>query len=113
MKYTFVKSFSEFSQMINENNSFQNLKNPKTFEEMRSFGTFRWLPCREYNIDMYQEKISQGCYYIYIDKRNHPIFLLDICSKHIVDFDNKEYTDNLYYEYISNYPDVLNYITKL
>jgi hypothetical protein len=110
MKNSFIKSFSEFSQKLNENKILINFRNPKTFDELQNLGTYRWLPCRSYNLKEYKEKIENGCYYIYLDNRNYPIFLLDSCDKSIIDFDNKEYTNVSYYEYLSNYPDVLDYI---
>lgn len=110
MKQIFVKNFSDFQKRLNESELFLNLKNPKTFEDLQEIGTYRWQPCRKYNENQYKNKILNGCYYIFLDYKNKPLFLVDSCDKFIVDFDNKEYKGNQFYEYIKQYPGVYNYI---
>jgi len=110
MKLPFIKQFSDFQKRIDENQLFLNFKNPKTFEDLQKLGTCRWQPCREYNRNQFEEKINSGCYFIFLDYKNKPVFLLDNCDKSIVDFDNKEYKGVHFYEYLTQFPSIYNYI---
>ena len=51
-----------------------------------------------------------GCYFIFLDYKNKPEFLLDNCDKSIIDFDNKEYKGVNFYEYLTQFPSIYNYI---
>lgn len=112
MKLELIKTFSDFSKIINNNKVSNFLKNPRTFEEIVHYGTTRWQPCRRYNLREYSEKIHNGDFFIALNDKNHPIFLIDRVGKTIIDFDNKEYKDFEYYNYLKNYPDIMNYIIR-
>lgn len=112
MNKHFINNFLDFSKKLYENKEITNLKHPVSFEEIQLWGTLRWLPCRSYNVEAYLSKITEGCYFIYINEKNHPLFLIDNCKKEIVDFDNKDYRGSEFYKYLSDYPEVFNYIVK-
>jgi|APGre2960657404_1045060.scaffolds.fasta_scaffold165907_2 hypothetical protein len=112
MKPELIKTFSAFSKIIENNKVSIFLKNPKTFEELAYFGTTRWQPCRRYNLKEYFEKIQNGDFFIVLNEKKHPHFLIDKVNKTIVDFDNKEYKKIEYYNYLKNFPDIINYIIR-
>lgn len=112
MKLELIKTFTDFSKILENNRVSNYFKNPKTFEELRDYGTARWEPCRRYNLKDYAEKIQNGDYFIFLNDKNHPQFLIDNAKKTIIDFDNKEYKGIEYYNYLKNYPDIVNIIIK-
>ena len=112
MRYKHIKQYSDFF-VKNHQEKTETLKNPKSFRELNYFGTFRWEACRSYNLDKFYKRIINGDFFIILNLKNHPICLIDIVTKIIIDFDNKEYKNLDYYNYLKKYPEIYKYLISL